>query len=136
MKLGGHFVIKLVALAYIAHPYSATSSELRKRNVMLAARLSTLVNSAGLATISPLQESRGRSHALSESGWIHNGLITLYKCDCVVLPTHYRSSRGCVTEYELASELSIPTFFAELTAEKTWKLSEYMLAWIKERQCQ
>lgn len=134
----------LVGPVYIAHPYSAPKPELRRRNVRRASELSSAVNRAGCATISPLQESYGRDDALSKEQWTQHGLVLLSVCEAVVAPDSWRESSWCSKEINLARIVGIPVFEATYgvpsfngsyeTLERVWEMPHSFYGWIKRQR--
>lgn len=110
---------------YIAHPYTGD----REANVRLAAGLSSAVNLAGGATISPLQESYGREPALAEHAWLAHGLVLLQACRAVVLPRGWQLSAGCRAEVQAAKRREIPVYEAWLEGRE-WVLPMELKRWL------
>jgi hypothetical protein len=129
----------LVGPVYVAHPYSAPAVDCQWINVCHASQLSTAVNLHGAATISPLQESRGREEAFSESGWVASGLILLRVCKAIVLPDYFRISSGCRAELAEAERLGIPRFFATVAftinkVDVAWLIEPAFDAWVESER--
>jgi len=101
---------ELVGPVYVAHPHWGETEEERASNVTRAASLSSAVNQLGCATISPLQESKGRELALSEDVWKQHDLVLLRASLAVAIPTYWEESNGCVAGVALAVRLGIPVF--------------------------
>lgn len=123
----------LVGPVYIAHPYSALTAEVRRANVARAATLSSFVNSLGIATISPLQESHGRESVLSEDEWLEHGLVLLRACRAIVAPRHYDESHGCSLEVAEAKRIRIPLFVADsvrVDGSSSWDVDARIMDWI------
>lgn len=113
-----------VGPAYIAHPFRSAAvdedgepAELTRhqhstehsRNRCEARALADAARAAGVATVSPLQESAGAS-TMPETQWLIHGLIVLSVCKCLVLPSYWRESKGCRLERRHARELGLPAF--------------------------
>ena len=128
----------LVGPIYIAHPYTAPSAQLRRFNVVLAAELSTTVNRMGAATISPLQESSGREHALDEYGWLDHGLVLIRACRAAVVPMGFAQSSGCRAEYDEARKLRIPVFLAKRAHHGVnapeWRIEHRFANWVRDER--
>ena len=126
---------RLVGPVYVAHPYSAPTDEGRARNIERAALLSSAVNKLGAATISPLQESRGRESALPEDLWCEHGIVTLRVCKAIVLPRDYHVSSGCVREFCEARRIGMPVLHADWWEfGGVWYLGLDLFAWVKREQ--
>lgn len=121
---------ELVGPGYISHNYSAFTHEERQRNVDRAALLSSVVNALGIATISPLQECRGRESAMNDDQWLAHGLVLLRCCKCIVLPDYWKKSRGCREEMGLARRLDLRVFIAKTRLDDAyWDLPISLYEW-------
>ncbi len=123
----------LVGPVYVAHPYSSPTADGRRANVERAALMSSAVNLAGAATVSPLQESLGREGSGAEDMWRENGLVTLRVCKAIVLPRDYHFSSGCVEEFHLARWIGMPCFLAELW-DSHWVLPPEFAVWVADQR--
>lgn len=110
---------RMVGPVYVGHPYSAPTAEERAANVESAAAISTALNRMGVATISPLQESRCREGALDELGWRGNAVVQLRACKAIAVPlVHSTSSPSfMLDEMTLAKQADIPIFYVAVLTE-------------------
>lgn len=111
----------LLGPVYVAHRYWHEEEATRRENVLDARSLSDALNQAGIATISPLQESYGRESALTEEGWVAQGLSMLSVCVAMVYPIgQHVHSKGIRRELKLAGTLGIPIFVADFKGDGSW----------------
>lgn len=119
----------MIGPVYVAHRYSAPTLAERQRNLEDAAQLSSDLNGCGIATVSPLQESRGRSSALPEDRWLAHGLVLLRACVAIVYPwRQVRASAGLRAELEAARVAGIPSIAVERDQLDGWHITPELVS--------
>jgi hypothetical protein len=109
----------------VAHPFIGTDPLL---SVDRSAALASAINSIGIATITFLQESRGRPGAMSESRRKEHCMRTLMVCHGLALPDYWEDSSGCQSERALMIALKKPVFYCQLVPHRESR--ESICGWV------
>jgi hypothetical protein len=98
-------------IVLLSGPYAAPTDYERLHNIRVAEAWAQRVWSLGGACICPHRNSAHFGGLVGEEVFLRGYLEILKRCDGLALIPGWDSSTGATSEFDLAEELSIPSFF-------------------------
>jgi len=98
-------------IVYVAGPFRGPNAWAIEQNIRRAEALALGVWIAGAAAICPHCNTRFYQGVLDDDVWIKGDLAILRRCDAILMAPNWEQSEGAQSEYALAQDLNLPTFY-------------------------